>query len=159
MGLDMYLVAKKYINKIDWSATQESDEYVTFEQFDKVVSSAGLEDVATDIYGVNVEVTCAYWRKVNAVHSWFVRNVQNDVDDCGNYYVPTEKLQELREVCRQALFHRNPKLLAPQGGFFFGSTDIDEWYWEGLKSTIKQIDRVLKLQEEHDLSFYYHSSW
>jgi hypothetical protein len=44
-------------------------------------------------------------------------------------------------------------------GFFFGTTDIDEWYWNGLKSTIKQIDRILALPNIDDLSFYYQSSW
>ena len=24
-----------------------------------------------------------YWRKANAIHGWFVRNVQNGKDDCG----------------------------------------------------------------------------
>ena len=160
MGLDMYLVAKKYIDKVDWSATREADDYVTFEQFDKVVTEAGMEDVATDIYGVQVEVTCAYWRKVNAVHGWFVQNVQGGEDDCGTYYVSVEKLEELREACRQAIFSKNPLLIKPMEGFFFGGTDIDEWYWNGLKSTIKQIDRIIKLSKEQpNIRFYYHSSW
>jgi hypothetical protein len=159
MGLDMYLKAKTYINKIDYNAKGDSDAWVTIEQFDKVVTEAGLEAVHTDIYGVEVSVTCAYWRKVNAVHGWFVQNVQNGIDDCGNYYVPRAKLEELREACRQAIFTKNPLLIKPMEGFFFGTTDIDEWYWNGLKSTIKQIDRILALPNFDELDFYYQSSW
>lgn len=48
-------------------------------------------------------------------------------------------------------------LLPPQEGFFFGSTDIDEWYINDIKNTIEIIDKCLALPKEWD--FYYHSSW
>jgi hypothetical protein len=49
--------------------------------------------------------------------------------------------------------------LPPQEGFFFGGTDIDEWYWNDLKNTITQLERVFALPEIDKLSFYYSSSW
>lgn len=160
MGLDMYLHAKKYVNKVDWQKTQELDEgYAIVEKFNEIVNAADMGHIATDIYGVQVEVTCAYWRKANQIHKWFVDNVQNGEDDCGDYYVSPEKLKELRETCRQAYFAKDPSLLPPQGGFFFGGTDIDQWYWRDIENTMKQIDRVLALPDLSDLSFYYNSSW
>jgi hypothetical protein len=164
MGLDMYLHAKKYVEKIDWKKLNELDlDMDSKEAFNPlwkdIVDVAELNDVATDIYGVNVEVTCAYWRKSNQIHKWFVDNVQGGVDDCGNYYVSHEKLKELREACRQALFAKDPSILPPQSGFFFGSYDIDEWYWNDIKSTIKKLDRIFALPEMSNLSFYYTSSW
>ncbi len=136
MGLDMYLHAKKYVEKIDWTKLQSNDELkmdspeVINPLWTEIVNVSGMEDVATDIYGVHVEVTCAYWRKANQIHSWFVRNVQGGNDNCGEYYVSTEKLKELLNTCQQALFNKDPNLLPPQEGFFFGGTDIDEWYWQ-----------------------------
>jgi hypothetical protein len=160
MGLDMYLHAKKYFNKVDWDKTHSlSEGYAVYDKFNEIMKATGMEDIATDIYGTSVEVTCAYWRKSNQIHAWFVKHVQNGQDDCGNYYVSHEKLKELRETCRQALFNRDPNLLPPQEGFFFGGTDIDEWYWKDIKATIKKIDRVLALPEMSELSFYYNSSW
>ena len=41
-----------------------------------------------------------YWRKANAIHKWFVENVQNDVDDCGSYEVSKEKIEELLGICK-----------------------------------------------------------
>ena len=165
----MYLSARKYINKIDWSIldnqlnnNQETDyAAATIPQWNNIVNAAELSNVANenDIYGVSVSVNCAYWRKVNSVHNWFVTNVQNGEDDCGEYYVSHAKLKELLETARQALFHKDPSKLMPQAGFFFGSTDIDEWYWEGVKSTIKQIKRLTELPDFDELSFYYQSSW
>ena len=165
MGLDMYLSARKYINKIDWNLLDVNSDTsyaeATFPQWNNIVEAAGLDHVANanDIYGVNVSVNCAYWRKVNAVHNWFVTNVQDGEDDCGEYYVSHDKLKELLTTARQALFHKDPSLLAPVGGFFFGSTDIDEWYWHGVKDTIKQLSKLTELPDFEELSFYYQSSW
>jgi len=161
----MYLHAKKYVEKINWDKLDRDNDIgldspeVVNPLWNEIVDTAGMSDVATDIYGVHVEVTCAYWRKANQIHKWFVDNVQGGNDNCGEYYVSNEKLNQLRETCRQALFAKDPSLLPPQAGFFFGSYDIDEWYWQDIKDTIKKIDRVLALPDMSKLSFYYTSSW
>ena len=161
----MYLSAKKHVEKIDWKKldrdndiTMDSPEVVN-DLFNEIVTTAGLEDVAHGIYGAEVSVTCAYWRKANQIHAWFVDNVQGGEDNCGEYYVSREKLEELLTTCQQALFKKDPSLLKPREGFFFGSYDIDEWYWNDIKDTIKQLKRVLELGEKSKLSFYYSSSW
>ena len=165
MGLDMYLSARKYVNKIDWSILDKQNDIdyaeATFPQWNNIVEAAELSHVANknDIYGVNVSVNAAYWRKVNAVHKWFVDNVQNGEDDCGEYYVPNNKIIELLTTARQCLFNKDPNLLPPQAGFFFGNTDIDEWYWHGIKDTIKQLKKLSELPDFNELSFYYQSSW
>ena len=165
MGLDMYLHAKKYVEKIDWTKLDRDNDIsmdspeVVNPLWKDIVDTAEMSDVATDIYGVHVEVTCAYWRKANQIHAWFVKNVQGGNDNCGEYYVSHEKLKELLTTCQQALFNKDPNLLPPQEGFFFGGTDIDEWYWQDIKDTIKKIKRVLELSEMSKLSFYYTSSW
>jgi len=165
MGLDMYLHAKKYVEKVNWQALQNNDELsydspeAVFPLWNNIVETAGMKDVAVDINGVHVEVTCAYWRKANQIHAWFVNNVQQGNDDCGEYYVSHEKLKSLLDLVNKALAERNPNLLPPQDGFFFGSTDIDEWYWKDLKNTKAKLDKVFALPEMSKLSFYYTSSW
>ena len=165
MGLDMYLHAKKYVEKIDWTKLQSNDELsmdsaeVVNPLWTEIVNVSGLEDVATDIYGAHVEVTCAYWRKANQIHSWFVTHVQGGEDNCGEYYVSHEKLKSLLDLVNEALRNRDPNLLPPQAGFFFGSTDIDEWYWQDLKNTKAKLERIFALPEMSKLSFYYTSSW
>lgn len=166
MGLDMYLFANKYIEKMDWEATQKhSDEnptertqYFFKPQFNKVLEAAELVNVpCNDIYGATVTVTAGYWRKANAIHGWFVNNIQDGEDDCGEYYVSRDKLLELKELCKQVLETGNTELLPPTEGFFFGSTDTDDWYLDSLKDTINIIDHALSLPNE--ISFEYHSSW
>ena len=165
MGLDMSLSAKKHMEKIDWKALRDNEELsysspeAVYPKFNDLMELTQLADVATDIYGASVEVTCAYWRKANQIHKWFVDNVQQGQDDCDNYYVSQDKLIELLAICKHALETKDPSLLPPQSGFFFGSTDIDEWYWKDLENTISQLERIFALPEVDKLSFYYTSSW
>ena len=89
MGLDMYLSEKKHLSKIDYKALQANDELdytspeAVYPQFNDLMELTQLSDVATDMYGATVEVTCAYWRKANQIHNWFVTNIQGGNDNCG----------------------------------------------------------------------------
>jgi len=165
MGLDMYLSARKHFEKVNWHTLQANDELsydspeAVYPKFNDLLEITQLTDVATDIYGAEVSVTCAYWRKANQIHNWFVTNIQGGNDNCGEYYVSQDKLTELKVICEHALETKNPSLLPPQEGFFFGSTDIDEWYWKDLTNTINQLERIFALPEIDKLSFYYSSSW
>lgn len=115
---------------------------------------------------VYIEEEGCYWRKANQIHKWFVDNVQNGVDNCGDYYVSTKNLQELLDVCKEvkASPDKAPELLPTQEGFFFGGTEYDEWYFKDIDYTIEQLSKIL--EEEKQLNedgfysdFEYHSSW
>lgn len=162
MGLDMYLRAKKYINKIDYNEATNLglDNVKPTKEWSAVVESAGLKDLADrDIYGVEVSVVAAYWRKANQIHGWFVDNIQKGADDCGEYYVSKDKLQELLDTCKTAYITGNSQLLEPTSGFFFGSNDIDAWYWHKIEDTITQLEYLINRKDFDTLSFYYQSSW
>jgi hypothetical protein len=106
-----------------------------------------------------VEVCVGYWRKSNQIHQWFVDNCQGGVDDCREAHVSREQLVELRNLCEQVLLApaTASKALPTTSGFFFGSTEYDEYYFSDLKDTIKIIDRALSVPQEWD--FTYSSSW
>ena len=44
-----------------------------------------------------------YWRKANAIHQWFVENVQDGNDDCKNYYVSKEEMEALLDTIHTVL--------------------------------------------------------
>ena len=146
MGLDMYLKGSRYIPS--WKEGEK-------ELGEKIAQIVGQEGMAVNI----VEMEVGYWRKANAVHQWFVKNVQNDVDDCKSYWVPRKKLLELQDVCNQVLADVTlaSSLLPTQGGFFFGNLEYDEWYMENLEITLQNIQKALSLPEEWDIE--YQSSW
>lgn len=148
MGLDMYLKGKKYIS-----------EYSDKEDFEKI-NAIDLGQKSFKIYNIDVEVL--YWRKANAIHDWFVREVQAGVDDCQESYVSTEKLKILRDLCREVM--ANPEkansILPTRNGFFFGDISYDEWYFMHIENTEKQLTEVLEDEEFlKRWELYYQSSW
>lgn len=158
MGLDMYLSCRKFLweHSADTAVLRKS-----------IAQSIGLPpEIEIDELRGDV----GYWRKANAIHGWFVNNVQAGVDDCNHYDVSREQLKQLRDICADILAHRDSSestaeimtgyslaKLPPTSGFFFGSNDIDEWYYKDLEDTITICDRALMLPPEWMLQ--YHSSW
>lgn len=104
----------------------------------------------------------ADWRKENAIHQWFVENIQDGEDDCRFHREVTEDdLETLLDICKTVLkdTDKAEELLPTQGGFFFGSTDYDEWYFDGIKYTIETIEQILKETDFDIYAIYYCSSW
>jgi hypothetical protein len=48
------------------------------------------------------------------------------------------------------------RLLPTTEGFFFGSTDYDEWYVKDLEATVKILEDALA---DENADYYYQSSW
>jgi hypothetical protein len=63
----------------------------------------GLDMYLMDAEGAEV----GYWRKANAIHGWFVRELANGVDECQPIHVSRENLVVLRQLCLEALRDRN----------------------------------------------------
>lgn len=169
MGLDMFLSVKEYVNRTDGYGPSAPKR----EEFNRIVADAGLDkfvnDPRTNIYGANVSVTAAYWRKANHIHNWFVLNVQRGEDDCKEYYVGVDKLKELISVCAEVLLNKDDKVfcedLLPTGdGFFFGSTEYGEWYFDDVQYTYDRLKEIVELLESKSANGYfydvtYQSSW
>ena len=151
MGLDMYLYKKSYILSGDWMQEEHRESVVITkggEPHPKIKSDR--------VKYITEEV--GYWRKANAIHKWFVDNVQNGNDDCGSYRVSIDQLESLLSLCKTALEDRGmaSELLPSQSGFFFGNTEYDEYYFGDLIQTIEIIEDCLS---DDDAEFEYHSSW
>jgi hypothetical protein len=63
----------------------------------------GLDMYLMDAEGAEV----GYWRKANAIHGWFVRELAGGVDECQPIHVSRENLITLRQLCLEALRDRN----------------------------------------------------
>jgi hypothetical protein len=118
-----------------------------------------LAHLGADNASVSVSVNVAYWRKANQIHNWFVTNCQDGTDDCGEYWVSRENLQELLDTVTEVLGTRNATKLPPCKGFFFGSTEVDEWYWDDLDHTASTVKGILDDDALKGYQFYYQSSW
>lgn len=120
-------------------------------------------DVAldTDNGDYLVRACCAYWRKANAIHEWFVNNCQDGVDECQlSDPIHGEVLAGLVVRCKEVI---ETPLLAAQllptvSGFFFGSVDYDEYYVQDLKDTVDMLTNVMQSYPK-PLVLRYQSSW
>lgn len=194
MGLDMslYKVKKEIgsfedVKRVDKLLNGEN--YKEYEKkFENLMFECGSEDFKyKSIFG---EV--AYWRKANAIHKWFVDNVQDGIDDCGYYEISKEKIEELRQVCTKVLNSSTlingqicvgerlvddkwekilenglilkdtevaEELLPTESGFFFGSTDYDEYYLRDIIYTADMCEAILNFFPWENCYLLYHSSW
>lgn len=154
MGLDMYLTASKYVGR--WEHGKETER----KAYDAIVKAAGLGGfVCEGSPSLRVEPTVAYWRKANAIHKWFVDNVQDGVDNCSRYYTDRDDLRQLVSLCEKVLETRNASELPPTAGFFFGSTEIGDDYYYDVRNTVAQLNAVLNDERFKGCEFYYQSSW
>lgn len=150
MGLDMYLHRNTYVKNWDFMGPEERHE-VTVLKGGKPHPTIEIEKISS------IQEQVAYWRKANHIHAWFVQNVQGGKDECDPAYVSMEQLQELVDICEQVLMDHSlaEELLPPQAGFFFGATEIEEWYFSDLRDTIEQIRPLLAVPADYE----YQSSW
>lgn len=202
MGLDMYMKIGKRIPGKTFEEIQEIEDNIylgdnkeLLEEYKDYIVEIKYENFENTFYALSEEV--AYWRKANAIHNWFVCNVQNGNDDCGTYEVKKEQLEKLLDTCKKVLknsvlvegmivngytVERDEKgkliekenlvkdekiydstiakeLLPTIEGFFFGSTNYDQWYIEKLKETVEQVERILKDTDFDKYYITYTGSW
>ena len=183
MGLDMYLEAsfstRAYIQPTEQQyADMREGKEVT------VKRSPELEDALTAIGFKDAPIDHAYnhfqyvfpiitWRKANAIHKFFVDEVQKGNDNCERHYVPRKTLQELLDRITTILDIKTPvaremkaEELLPTDieGCFFGTKEYDDWYYKYLKNTKKTLEKVFEYEENAEAgkcfdNFYYQSSW
>lgn len=135
-----------------------------------------------DLRGASI----AYWRKANAIHWWFVQNVQNGIDDCREYVVTKAQLKELYDICAKIqrfiiygetplMYEANPynavgltedgiaiarELLPTQGGFFFGGVGYGASYVEDILTTMGQLMPIIaSMEAEPNMVVKYLASW
>jgi hypothetical protein len=108
-------------------------------------------------YSIFKEVS--YWRKFNALHSWFVTNVQIGIDDCGAYEVTKGHIDDLLLTLENTLAYRDPTDMMPVSGFFFGSTIVDEYYWQNMEDTYDKIYNISTTFDWEKERLFYMSSW
>jgi hypothetical protein len=145
MGLDMYLSAKRHF----YSDSEPAAEI-----------KKTFPDLPSHMQVKDITVSVMYWRKANAIHKWFVDKVQGGVDDCSEFEVSLEQLEQLLAVIDTVLDNPNlaGELLPPQVGFFFGGSEVDDWYLAQLQTTQSELQELFT-RDWKSWDFYYRASW
>lgn len=101
----------------------------------------------------------AYFRKVNFLFAYF-ENAGKMIDQ---YYafVDKEDVDDIIDRCERVLADHNlaTELLPTQSGFFFGSTDYDNWYFSDVKDCLRQMKKYRNLFKDGKGTGYVIFSW
>ena len=157
MGLDMYLNKRSYVQQWDHN---EKNHTVTVRFDGKVRKDIKRKRITYVIEEV------MYWRKANHIHKWFIDSFGVE-DNCEDIRVSVDDLRILLGKCEEVI--ANPEqasqILPSSDGFFFGSTDHDEYYFHQTKETAKELKKLIKEDDEssgkgfYTSDFYYIASW
>ena len=153
MGLDQYLKVRVYLSNYD------SDPITERKTYDRIIRCTGIKPCEDARY-ICIEYTAIYWRKANAIHRWFVDNVQSGRDECQQTRVSREQLEILFNECIEVLegTKKAEKGLPTRSGFLFGSTEYDEHYINSLQYTVDKLSEILYIRQISG-DFFYQSSW
>lgn len=169
MGLDMFLE----IRKNEYCSKYYKDE----ESGLKLELPKDVSRFFSNLTNLTVSRTTdyrvGYWRKANAIHNWFLENCAardkwaDPIDDCRPIEIPVEKLEELLDDCKKVLEDKSlaTELLPTTDGFFFGSTEYDDWYFDDIEDTIDIIEPIIKFMKhmlkikDYTWSIIYQASW
>ena len=104
----------------------------------------------------DTDVELVYWRKANAIHSFFVGDT--NYESCDSIEVTKDMLGELLDKCTDVLKNRDKAkdILPTSRGFFFGSDHYDDYYFDQLQETIDSITPILSDGDIKDGELYYY---
>jgi hypothetical protein len=182
MGLDMYLYRVPKMNSLEelnainsrldnafvngslsdeLKAVHKENKYIYDIDF-SISAFIDIEKYKKDPKGwgsiISLDIRVAYWRKFNALHSWFVANVQYGIDECEPHIVTIDHLKKLREDLKELNKTNVDEKFATQGGFFFGSTDYDDYFWADVERLKCEVEYLIN-QQPTDTMYVYQSNW
>lgn len=149
MGLDQYI----YISK----------ENLTDNYYENLGEAVYENDEIQYYNDTSVLTEIAYFRKSNWLHGYFDRLCEertgHEIGDCEYFVFNKRDLHTLLETVRDVIATDSVAYaedwLPPQSGFFFGSTAIDDYYFEDLQDFVDTMEKW----EDSDEQFVYYAWW
>lgn len=164
MGLDQYFYEKRYLRMKAKALKNESDRpSIRVEAYTDI---RGQKHDAEIIDGVSSLIRqVGYFRKANEIQAFiedkYAADFGGDIN-CKDVYLTKDVIMELYDICKELLAIKGKKKftevaaekLPTCSGFFFGSTEYDEYYKEDLRQYVNMVDKM-DLDNEN-IDYYYH---
>ena len=95
-----------------------------------------------------------YYRKVNFLYAFFAEALTDE--QC---VVTKHDVETIISHCKEVLADHSlaEKLLPTQSGFFFGSTDYNEWYFKDVEYVLEQFTKYLEGWDDDTIGWVYFS--
>lgn len=120
---------------------------------------ARIKDTQEEFYEV-------YWRKANQVFRYLEKNI-GTIENCKEHVVPVDVVKNLLNTCidvfdkaTDGTYVTNSEYasqkLPTRSGYFFGSTEYNEYYVMEIKWTIEELTNALEVfdPERHEFVFW-----
>jgi hypothetical protein len=92
------------------------------------------------------EVWVQDFRKVNFLHRWIEQNCnEGHSTNCDDIPLNLEQIAGLEQACEAVLAtpEMAPLMLPTQEGFFFGSYEYDEYYFDDVRDVLRACREIL----------------
>lgn len=157
MGLDMYFSARKT------EFEHRFDELPNIKiEYDEDLVDLQAYVTQRKSLSVTTEYDIGYFRKFNALHNYIVREFTNGEDNCRPVYLSHEDCHKILDTLK-SITPENAKDIMPTGsGFFFGSTEYDDYYFSDVADAIELFELICNLvdkDEKYKWSIIYQASW
>lgn len=110
-----------------------------------------IVDYAIDCYASGNDM---YYRKVNFLYAFFAEALEDE--QC---VVTKHDVETVISHCKEVLADHSlaEKLLPTQAGFFFGSTDYNEWYFKDVEDVLEKFTKYLEGWDDDTIGWVYFS--
>lgn len=141
----------------------EMKKYFEYEfELDALDKAKTIKDVEAWFKGINWEwfrkPKAAYFRKVNSIYAYFADRLEDEMcvvnkSDILDIMAKAIKVLEAHDE------ETSKELLPTQGGFFFGSTDYDDWYYHDMITILNEFGKLLLNWTDDDDIVFVYMSW
>jgi hypothetical protein len=135
------------------------DPYVRYEFDRRQLKECAIERVeycVNEILDSFVSGEDMYYRKVNFLYAYFADRLEGEqcivtLDDCKKIIKYAETILETKDI------DIAKKLLPTQSGFFFGSTEYDDYYFEDVRDVLEQFSEYIDDWTDDTIGWVYFS--
>ena len=153
MGLDSYLYAHTFVSSL-YGKEGEAEVFNSIKEL--MQASPFIEE--DQLYFAEAKIQVGYWRKFNALHHYIIKNITNGVDNCNPIEFTRHEITKLVSVLEEVNEDNAAELFPTTSGFFFGSTDYDEYYFTQVNNAKQFISNLLE-NSPKNWTFTYQASW
>jgi hypothetical protein len=174
MGLDHWVIKNYSINQ--YSFNQYEADFVLTGQIN-VYNSDTIEKRTKNVYFAlskdaicNISTQVITWRKCNWFHAYFVNKFADGIDDCKPILITQDNIRDFISDLQtiKTAFETEPlekakqiadELMPPEAGFFFGGTEIDEWYFQSIGEANHVFSKSIEENTDIPFCYEYQASW
>ena len=107
-----------------------------------------------------------YWRKANSIHNWILKETgtpsdfnvnDNDIELTKDMLI--KFVEQAETVLKDKSDETSARLIPSCSGFFFGSTEYDEWYYKDIEDTAEKFKELINTFDFESYELVYSCWW